>query len=199
MNKQSFVNIADKNSFKNRSNDSQGKEYVDPVCMMSTTDKDAYIPYDYKGITYYFCNPKCLDKFKREPEKYIPNLSNQTVSFTPFSQISKKTVEYVDPVCMMRTTDKEAYTPYEYKGTTYYFCNPKCLEKFKREPDKYIPNLTKPVLPMTPQPMEMSGSGKGTYTCPMDPEIITDGPGICPKCGMALEPMAPSMEEEVNP
>jgi Cu+-exporting ATPase len=107
--------------------------------------------------------------------------------------------EYVDPVCMMRTTDRDAYIPYEYKGATYYFCNPKCLEKFKKEPEKYIPSLTKPAGSIPPHPMKVQGTGKGKYTCPMDPEVVTDGPGVCPKCGMALEPMAPSMEEEENP
>jgi Cu+-exporting ATPase len=107
--------------------------------------------------------------------------------------------EYIDPVCMMRTTDKDAYIPYEYKGATYYFCNPKCLEKFKKDPQAYINRLADPSLSAAHAPVMMPKSVTGKYTCPMDPEIITDGPGICPKCGMALEPMAPSLEEEENP
>ncbi len=107
--------------------------------------------------------------------------------------------EYVDPVCLMRTREKDAYIPWEYQGETYYFCNPKCLEKFKREPEKYIPNLTNPPATATMQPLKVPAGVAVKYTCPMDPEIVTDGPGICPICGMALEPMAPSMEEEVNP
>ncbi len=34
-------------------------------------------------------------------------------------------------------------------------------------------------------------TGTGGFTCPMHPEIRQDGPGNCPKCGMALEPVAP--------
>ncbi|MGD0820070.1 MAG: heavy metal translocating P-type ATPase [Desulfomonilia bacterium] len=108
-------------------------------------------------------------------------------------------LEYIDPVCMMRTTDKDAYIPYEYKGSTYYFCNPKCLEKFKNDPQTYIAKLSGPNLSMTQPPTMMQGDAPGKYTCPMDPEVITDGPGICPKCGMALEPLAPSLEETENP
>jgi Cu+-exporting ATPase len=100
---------------------------------------------------------------------------------------------------MMRTTDKDAYIPYEYKGSTYYFCNPKCLEKFKNDPQTYIAKLSGPNLSMTQPPTMMQGDAPGKYTCPMDPEVITDGPGICPKCGMALEPLAPSLEETENP
>ena len=107
--------------------------------------------------------------------------------------------EYVDPVCMMRTSDRDAFTPYEYRGTTYYFCNPGCLEKFKKDPETYIRRLDHPPLFVTPPALVAPGAAPGKYTCPMDPEIVTDGPGICPKCGMALEPMAPSADEEENP
>ena len=37
------------------------------------------------------------------------------------------------------------------------------------------------------------------YTCPMHPEIRQDHPGACPKCGMTLEPVMPSLEEEDDP
>jgi P-type Cu+ transporter len=37
------------------------------------------------------------------------------------------------------------------------------------------------------------------YVCPMHPEIRRDKPGTCPKCGMALEPELPSMDDEENP
>lgn len=107
--------------------------------------------------------------------------------------------EYIDPVCMMRTTDKDAYISHEYKGSTYYFCNPKCLDKFKKDPQTYINHLADLRLSVAHSPVMMPESATGKYTCPMDPEIITDGPGVCPKCGMALEPMAPSLEEEENP
>jgi Cu+-exporting ATPase len=36
----------------------------------------------------------------------------------------------------------------------------------------------------------------GRYTCPMHPEIVQDGPGSCPKCGMALVPMEGAEEDD---
>src|SRR5213592_4741688 len=39
----------------------------------------------------------------------------------------------------------------------------------------------------------------GEYTCPMHPEVVRSGPGACPLCGMALEPRAPTAEEEASP
>ena len=70
---------------------------------------------------------------------------------------------------------------HDYKGTTYYFCNPGCLAKFKADPEKYLA----PAVATAPEPPPPAGT---IYTCPMDPEVRQDHPGACPKCGMALEP-----------
>ncbi|HEX7512968.1 MAG TPA: YHS domain-containing protein, partial [Candidatus Methylomirabilis sp.] len=78
---------------------------------------------------------------------------------------------------------------YEYQGTTYYFCNPRCLERFRAEPRKYLAGQAEAPAPLTDT----------WYTCPMDPEVRQRGPGACPKCGMALEPEMPSAAEEENP
>jgi Cu+-exporting ATPase len=37
------------------------------------------------------------------------------------------------------------------------------------------------------------------YTCPMHPEVRQDHPGNCPKCGMTLEPVLPTLDEDENP
>ena len=76
-----------------------------------------------------------------------------------------------------------------YKGETYYFCNPRCREKFTVEPAKYI-------TPAAPGPPPVAGA---TYTCPMHPEIVRNAPGSCPLCGMALEPVTVTAAEEPNP
>ena len=89
---------------------------------------------------------------------------------------------------MMRTTDKDAYIPYEYKGSAYYFCNPKCLDKFKKNPQTYINRLADPSLSAALSPVMMPESATGKYTCPMDPEIITDGPGVCPSAAWPWNP-----------
>ncbi|HYH96056.1 heavy metal translocating P-type ATPase [Hyalangium sp.] len=92
----------------------------------------------------------------------------------------------VDPICGMRVNPEAPKGgTFEYKGHTYFFCNPKCREKFSAEPQKYL----------SPQAEEPPAAPQGTvYVCPMDPEVRQDHPGACPKCGMALEPEAPVVE-----
>lgn len=75
---------------------------------------------------------------------------------------------------------------YEYNGATYYFCSGHCLEKFKKEPDKFLSKGGASETVSTPTPGE--GPSGITYTCPMHPEVKEVKPISCPKCGMALEP-----------
>ena len=93
-----------------------------------------------------------------------------------------------DPVCGM-TVQPNSPLHHEHHGTTYYFCGNGCLKKFAANPQAYLGE--KP-----PAPVEIPGA---QYTCPMHPEIVQIGFGTCPKCGMALEPMMPTAEEEENP
>jgi Cu+-exporting ATPase len=84
-----------------------------------------------------------------------------------------------DPVCGMSVNPATAKGgSHLHAGHTYYFCNPKCREKFVAHPEQYLA----PERPAAPAP---SGT---TYVCPMDPDVRQDHPGPCPKCGMALEP-----------
>jgi Cu+-exporting ATPase len=100
-----------------------------------------------------------------------------------------------DPVCGMSVT---AETPhrFEYMGQRYYFCSAKCRERFAAEPHKYTTLDTAPVIGAAATPVAVPGT---TYTCPMHPEIRRDRPGTCPICGMALEPLMPSLDEEESP
>lgn len=85
-----------------------------------------------------------------------------------------------DPVCNMVVDPATAKHSAEHHGHTYYFCNPRCREKFIANPAAYL----KP-----PQHREAPTAKPGfIYTCPMHPEVRQLGPGSCPKCGMALEP-----------
>jgi P-type Cu+ transporter len=93
----------------------------------------------------------------------------------------EKTV--MDPVCRMEILPEEAAGSHEHKGHTYYFCNPFCLEKFRAAPGRYLEE--KPAAGHPPEPPE----NEREYFCPMDPEVRQVGPGACPKCGMALDPM----------
>ncbi len=101
-----------------------------------------------------------------------------------------------DPVCGMNVDPQRSVGPWSYQGTDYYFCCPKCLAKFQAQPEHYLQPTTHQIsLSLAPAP----STGSLKYTCPMDPEIVQDGPGTCPKCGMALEPMQPTLEEGPDP
>lgn len=97
-----------------------------------------------------------------------------------------------DPVCGMVVKSSSPHH-HAYHGQHFYFCNPKCLDKFRADPARYLSPA--PALAETLQPVVEDAE----YTCPMHPEIRQQGPGICPKCGMALEPVMPSLDEEENP
>ena len=96
----------------------------------------------------------------------------------------------LDPVCGM--TVDPAKTPHHHvhDGVGYHFCDARCRERFIADPDKYL----------SPRADEPEAAIPGAiYTCPMHPEVRQEGPGTCPKCGMALEPEMPSLDEEQNP
>ncbi|HVZ59268.1 MAG TPA: heavy metal-binding domain-containing protein, partial [Terriglobales bacterium] len=109
-----------------------------------------------------------------------------------------------DLVCGMDVDPARAAAHIGYKGSDYYFCCPGCARKFEAAPEEYLkpkpaarsmlvtlgpaPTATKP------QPANLPPSGHAdtrAYICPMDPEVRQMGPGICPKCGMALDPETP--------
>ena len=102
-------------------------------------------------------------------------------------------IEHVDPICGM-TVAGDSPRRFEFQGTTYFFCSDHCLKKFSAEPAKYV-NKDESAAPIS-APETAAGT---VYTCPMHPEIRQVGPGTCPKCGMALEPEMPSLEEGENP
>jgi soluble P-type ATPase len=69
----------------------------------------------------------------------------------------------------------------DHQGRTYYFCSQNCLDQFRANPDSFLAER--------PAPAATSADIEREYTCPMDPEVRQKGPGACPKCGMALEPV----------
>ncbi|AFU44854.1 heavy metal translocating P-type ATPase [Acidovorax sp. KKS102] len=83
----------------------------------------------------------------------------------------------------------------EHEGRHYYFCSAKCQTKFVEDPDKYA--VTPPGTDKVAREPEATQPGT-IYTCPMHPEVQQDHPGNCPKCGMTLEPMLPTLDEGEN-
>ena len=119
-----------------------------------------------------------------------------------------------DPVCGMTVDPARAKHSYELDGTTYYFCSAGCREKFIADPKKYLnpafvaagmpaapltlsrpkSHAPSPAPPSSPAP-SLPTSQPVEYTCPMHPEIVKQGPGSCPICGMALEPRSGAADD----
>ncbi|RQO80407.1 MULTISPECIES: heavy metal translocating P-type ATPase [unclassified Acidovorax] len=99
-----------------------------------------------------------------------------------------------DPVCGMDVTEQSHHSA-EHEGRHYYFCSAKCQTKFVEDPDKYA--VTPPGTDKVAREPEATQPGT-IYTCPMHPEVQQDHPGNCPKCGMTLEPMLPTLDEGEN-
>ncbi len=97
----------------------------------------------------------------------------------------------VDPVCGM-TVSADSRFHHVYAGHTYYFCNAKCLARFQATPAAY---LNKPSVAAAPATAVHGGN---VYTCPMHPEVVRNGPGSCPICGMALEPLNATTEDNTE-
>ncbi len=121
---------------------------------------------------------------------------------------------HIDPICGMTVDPATAAGKFDFEGREYYFCCTNCLRKFSADPRSYLNrpqagvqmsphhSMQTPVL-ISPRSLAMPHSPESQpgrkYTCPMHPEIMRDGPGSCPICGMALEPLTASLDDEENP
>jgi Cu+-exporting ATPase len=94
----------------------------------------------------------------------------------------------IDPVCGMTVDPHAAKHTASHDGHPYYFCSAGCKAKFVADPAKYLGSRA-------PEPV-IEGA---IYTCPMHPEIRQVGPGSCPICGMALEPLTVTADSGPNP
>jgi P-type Cu+ transporter len=104
----------------------------------------------------------------------------------------------IDPVCGMNVDPDTAPAQTAFEGKTYYFCCAHCLKKFQAEPQKYLAGHVEPMrLQMAPSAPQTGAVRQ--YICPMDPEVVSDKPGACPKCGMALEPRDVPAEDDADP
>jgi Cu+-exporting ATPase len=142
----------------------------DPVCGM-TVDPDAGKPHrHHDGRDYHFCSESCAGKFEASPADYL---------------VAK------DPVCGMAVDRSTAKYFLKQGGEKFYFCSAGCKAKFEADPEAYRDG-NRPAAKAAPEGTQ--------YTCPMHPKVISDHPGDCPKCGMALEPTGiPPENEGPNP
>lgn len=99
-----------------------------------------------------------------------------------------------DPVCGMNVTEQSPHS-LQHSGRMFYFCSARCKGKFTENPSQYHQSN-----PVNVEPVAAKINATGTvYTCPMHPEVRQDTPGVCPKCGMSLEPEMPALEEGESP
>jgi Cu+-exporting ATPase len=120
-----------------------------------------------------------------------------------------------DPVCGMTVDPARAKASFDHAGKTYYFCCPGCKDKFSAAPEKFLAAKPLSGIAPAPRPIQIApAAAAGTapapvraatappappetapneYICPMDPEVRQQGPGDCPKCGMALEPVVAAL------
>ncbi len=126
-----------------------------------------------------------------------PNPAGAGASSTPEDSQPPPVVREKDPVCGMSVDPTKGKPTFVYDGTTFYFCNPKCKAKFEADPSGYLERAAEKgeagassATAHAPKPSGRVDEG-AVFTCPMHPEVRKVGPGDCPDCGMALEPLAP--------
>src|SRR5580704_2759615 len=123
----------------------------------------------------------------------------------------------------MHVDPSKAAASVEFDRRPYYFCSKGCAAKFQQNPAKFLAanattaqhaaatqhmhhQIASAPLTQIAAPMQSASAAAPAktaegvpYTCPMHPQIVQIGPGSCPICGMALEPMDPLAEVEADP
>ncbi|OOG47036.1 heavy metal translocating P-type ATPase [Rhodanobacter sp. C01] len=182
---------------------------TDPVCCMRVDSAASKHQATHEGQVFHFCCAGCRAKFEASPATYS-GLPDSRVAATSCCTTKPAVIEVhdhshadhdqaqhndahhghadtvKDPVCGMTVDPHTAKHHADHDGHTYHFCAARCREKFVAEPLAYPEGRATP-------PPAVPGA---VYTCPMHPEVQQVGPGDCPKCGMALEPMMPSLDED---
>jgi P-type Cu+ transporter len=149
----------------------------DPVCGMTIDPAKAAGSSEYLGEVYSFCSKGCKTKFDSSPESYVKSAA---FVYEPAAESQTE----VDPVCGMNVDPSKAAASEVHIGKTYHFCSQSCAAKFRADPERYL-RLKTATAPPLPAPKE---EARAEHICPMHPEVQKEGPGDCPKCGMALEP-----------
>jgi P-type Cu+ transporter len=176
----------------------------DPICKMMIDPERAADSERVGDNTVYFCSKSCATKYRSAGTAAITEDARSAKPDSPFlimqpamsgsHQHAPGTVK--DVVCGMWVDPAKARGQAQHDGADYYFCSPGCATKFQSDPQKYLDRSANsrsadatPAVPV----------GATEYFCPMDPEVVSDKPGACPKCGMALEPRLVSLEEAEDP
>src|SRR6202158_3325980 len=150
----------------------------DPVCGMNVDPGKAAAKAEHAGKTYYFCAPGCAKRFQQAPGKYLGN-SEKSGASGPVSL----------PMPAQSSRPGIAVVPAQHSADHTAHHHPASRSDLDRAATVSSPT----------SPTEPSSAGGARYTCPMHPQIVRIGPGSCPICGMALEPMNVFAEVEADP
>ncbi|MEO8467058.1 MAG: heavy metal translocating P-type ATPase [Gammaproteobacteria bacterium] len=153
---------------------------VDPNCGMQVS-LTSHRHVDHHDTRYFFCGDACQRKFESEPEAVLAKARRREV------EAGRR-----DPVCGMSVDPNASKARAEHAGHSYHFCSAECRDKFVTDPARYLTGESG----STRAVGEAAVPSGALYTCPMHPEVQQVGPGSCPKCGMALEPMLPEAGAE---
>jgi P-type Cu+ transporter len=188
----------------------------DPVCGMNVEPEKARAKVEHGGKSYYFCSAGCGKRFELAPEQFLsagsPAGAHQVIQVATATKPAMVSLPILgsaprvkDPVCGMMVDPQKAAGKVEHGRNTYYFCSTRCKERFEKEPEKFLaaPGTGGMEHAHAPTHEHVATPPVDThnirYTCPMHPEIVQIGPGSCPICGMALEPMDIVAGEQADP
>jgi Cu+-exporting ATPase len=142
----------------------------DPVCGMSVDPSKAAPKVEHGDKTYYFCAPGCAKRFQQAPEKYLQPAKKLAA---PSGLVG---LHGASQSAAAPAAAKEAH---EHAASVAQTAGPADRQRASETPS--------------------AGDRNVRYTCPMHPEIVQNGPGFCPICGMALEPMDVLADIEADP
>jgi Cu+-exporting ATPase len=145
----------------------------DPVCGMNVDPATAAAKVEHGGKTYYFCAPGCAKRFRQAPEKYLQPVNKPAApsGFVSLHGASQSAAAAAPATIRDLTQERDASVRPGARVSQH-------------EPASSTPS---------------AGDKQARYTCPMHPEIVQNGPGFCPICGMALEPMDVLADVEADP
>ncbi len=150
----------------------------DPVCGM-TVDADTAHRFVHGGRDVLFCSAACKAKFAQDPDRYSATAAAAASVATTDQGISSQEVHPAQDAASGAVTGGHG----RHHGHEHHHAG-----------DQLRSNQA---APGAARATALSSGSK--WTCPMHPEIVRDGPGSCPICGMALEPILPTADAGPNP
>src|SRR5713101_5595398 len=148
---------------------------------MNVDPNKAAAKFEHAGRTYYFCAPGCAKRFQQTPEKYLSNSEKASVAPAGLVNLQAPAESSRAGAAVAPAPQSAAHSAHHHPASHH-------------EASNAGSTATSGTQPQAP-----ASAKQARYTCPMHPEIVQVGPGTCPICGMALEPMDVFAEVEADP